>query len=80
MNKRIGILHLSDTHISEKNKITIDRLIASLEKDITSIQNEMCVDIKIVCISGDLINSGDNADVELEIASKSFFATFNENA
>lgn len=72
MNKRIGILHLSDTHISEKNKITIDRLIALLEKDITSIQNEMCVDIKIVCISGDLINSGDNADVELEIASESF--------
>lgn len=72
MDKRIGILHLSDTHISEKNKSTIDRLIALLEKDINSIQNEMCVDIKIVCISGDLINSGDNADVELDIASKSF--------
>ena len=32
----------------------------------------MYVDIKMVCVSGDLINSGDNADVELEIASKSF--------
>lgn len=67
MDKRIGILHLSDTHISSKNKTTIDRLVALLQKDITLIQKEKCVDIKVVCISGDLINSGDNADVELDI-------------
>ena len=40
MDKRIGILHLSDAHISLKNKSTIDRLIALLQKDITLIQNE----------------------------------------
>ena len=72
MDKRIGILHLSDTHISSKNKTTIDRLVALLQKDITLIQKEKCVDIKVVCISGDLINSGDNADVELDIALESF--------
>ena len=72
MDKRIGILHLSDAHISSKNKGTIDRLIALLKKDITLIQEEMCVDIKIVCISGDLINSGDNANKELDIALESF--------
>ena len=72
MNKRIGILYLSDAHISWKNKDTIDRLIALLQKDIASIQNEMRVDIKMVCISGDLINSSDNADAELDIALKSF--------
>ena len=72
MDKRLGILHLSDAHISLKNKSTINRLIALLQKDITLIQNEMCVDIKMVCISGDLINSGDNADVELDIALESF--------
>lgn len=41
----------------------------------TLIQNEMCVDIKMVCISGDLINSVYNADVELDTALESF-ATF----
>lgn len=72
MNKRIGILHLSDAHISLKNKSTIERLIALLQKDIALVQEEMCVDIKMVCISGDLINSGDNADEELDIALESF--------
>lgn len=68
MDKRIGILHLSDIHISQKNKDTITRLLTLLQKDITLIQQEKCIDIKMVCISGDLIDSGDNADVELEIA------------
>lgn len=68
MDKKIGILHLSDIHISQKNKDTITRLLTLLQKDITLIQQEKCIDIKMVCISGDLIDSGDNADVELEIA------------
>ena len=72
MDKKIGILHLSDAHISKENKSTIDRLIALLQKDITLIQKEMYVDIKMVCVSGDLINSGDNADAELDIALGSF--------
>lgn len=72
MEKRIGILHLSDIHISSKSKETICRLIEHLKTDISHIQEEKNVEIKMVCISGDLINSGDNACAELEIALEVF--------
>lgn len=67
MNERIGILHLSDIHACAENKVTIQHLVELLKKDIQTIQHEKNVTIKMACITGDLINSGDNADEELDI-------------
>ena len=62
MNERFGILHLSDIHASEKSKVTIQRLVGLLKTDIQTMQERHNVSIKMICISGDLINSGDDAD------------------
>ena len=66
MNERLGILHLSDIHASSKSKVTIQRLVERLKTDIQTIQERQNVSIKMICISGDLINSGDNSDEELD--------------
>ena len=67
MNERLGILHLSDIHASAKSKTTLHRLVEQLKKDIHAVQKNHNVKIQMVCISGDLINSGDNSDEELNI-------------
>lgn len=72
MDKRVGILHLSDIHTSLQSKTKIERLVEALKLDIDVLQDKHSVDIKLVCISGDLINCGDNAEVELNIALESF--------
>ena len=72
MTERLGILHLSDIHASAKSRITIQRLVECLKTDIRTIQEQQHVSIKMICISGDLINSGDNADEELEIVFEEF--------
>lgn len=72
MDKRIGILHLSDIHASEKSRGKIQRLVESLKKDLTTLQSHNNVEIKMICVSGDIINSGDNADIELNIALDDF--------
>ena len=72
MNERLGILHLSDIHASSKSKVTIQRLMERLKTDIQTIQERQNVSIKMICISGDLINSGDNSDEELDIVLEVF--------
>ena len=67
MNEQFGILHLSDIHASEKSKVTIQHLVDLLKTDLLAVQDRYNVPIKIICISGDLINSGDNSTVELDI-------------
>lgn len=67
MNERFGILHLSDIHASEKTKVTIQRLVGLLKTDILDMQERYNVSIKMICITGDLINSGDDADIQLGI-------------
>lgn len=68
MDKRIGILHLSDMHISPKSRSKIQRLVEALKDDIQLVQDSKNIEIKLICISGDLINSGDNSEEELSIA------------
>lgn len=72
MDERLGILHLSDIHASKANKITIQRLVEHLKTDIATLQERYNVSVKMICISGDLINSGDNADEELNIVLEVF--------
>ena len=67
MDNQIGILHLSDIHAQISSRATITKLTKLLINDLTQIQFEQNTFIKVVCISGDLINSGDNSDTELDI-------------
>lgn len=67
MKKNIGILHLSDLHASIKSKSTIKSLVNLLKDDLKRINLQYDTKIDFVCISGDLINSGDKADEELNI-------------
>lgn len=67
MFNNIGILHLSDIHASSKSKGKISDLVELLNQDLAEIQLQYNTKIHIVCISGDLINSGDNSEVELDI-------------
>ena len=72
MDNRFGILHLSDIHACVNNQVTLQGLVKHLISDIEKVQTEYNVTIKVVCISGDLINSGDNSDEELEIILQDF--------
>lgn len=66
--KRIGILHLSDIHISEKSISNIDMLVKKLIKDIELIKEEQTMNIDMICFAGDLIARGDYAfENELQI-------------
>lgn len=67
MDNQIGILHLSDIHAQNSSRTTISKLTKLLINDLTQIQPKHNTVIKAVCISGDLINSGDNSDMELDI-------------
>ncbi len=67
MNERLGILHLSDIHASAQSKTNLHRLVEQLKNDIQAVQKNHNVKIQMICISGDLINSGDNSDEELSI-------------
>lgn len=67
MLNNIGILHLSDIHASSKSKNKISDLVELLNQDLDAIQSQYNTKIQIICISGDLISSGDNSEEELDI-------------
>ncbi len=67
MKKNIGILHLSDLHASIGSKSKIKNLVDLLKDDLERIQLQYNTKIDFVCISGDLINSGDKSGEELNI-------------
>lgn len=67
MDRKIGILHLSDIHASEKNKDILAALIPPIINDLDkNVLNEK-IQISAMCLTGDLINSGDNEKQEMEI-------------
>lgn len=68
MDKNIGILHLSDFHINESNKDSIIRLIKLMFEDAISLLSTTNTEVCLVCITGDLINRGQNHQVELDIS------------
>jgi len=68
MDKNIGILHLSDFHINEKNHSNIEKLIKLLYSDVGELLQEAHAEINMVCITGDLINSGQQHASELDMA------------
>lgn len=65
--ENIGILHLSDIHANISSIEKIDHLLNTLLNDLNDLKQEYNTKIQAVCISGDLIDSGDNADTELNL-------------
>lgn len=63
----IGILHISDIHASVKSQKKITELCELLKSDIKKLQGEHDIKVELVCITGDLINSGDNSNEELSV-------------
>lgn len=63
----IGILHISDIHTSVKSQNKITELCELLKSDIKKLKDEHDTKVELVCITGDLINSGDNSDEELSL-------------
>ena len=67
MESRIGILHISDIHAQEKNKKKLSILKELLTKDVKALQIQYDTQIQVICITGDLINSGDLSETELDL-------------
>lgn len=67
MNKKIGILHLSDIHATKDNTSKLKRLFSLLVNDLEKTKNEYNYDIQFICITGDLINSGDQSEEQLDL-------------
>ena len=72
MEQNIGILHLSDIHASKNSKTNIKRLVDLLLQDIETLKQLHNVTVNIICLTGDLIQSGDNSQDELEIICDEF--------
>ncbi len=60
--KNIGILHLSDIHFDNDNKSDIKNLLEKLHNDLQNIQDKNNVELKFICITGDLFNRGIKSD------------------
>ena len=68
MKKHLGILHLSDIHACAKTQETLNRLTSMVKSDLDEVIAEHDTEIVAICITGDLVNSGDNIDAEMGIA------------
>ena len=68
MKKNIGILHLSDIHACVESEKSLYDLVELLKADLDKVLGECETEIGAICITGDLINSGDNIDFEMDIA------------
>ena len=67
MDKEIGILHISDVHICKNNAEKISELVTLLKADIDNLQKDNQIQVELLCVTGDLINSGDNSNEELDM-------------
>lgn len=73
--KKIGILHLSDIHISATSISTIDKLVEKLIRDIEKVKEENNAGVDLVCFAGDLIGRGDKAfedEMQIQLAEEHF--------
>ena len=66
-NKKIGILHFSDTHISLESAEVVKSIIRNLIEDITKLLIENDANLDLVCFTGDLVNKGRNEEFELAL-------------
>lgn len=57
----IGILHISDLHISSKTCESIDEMVKKLIKDVKKVKEDNLFEINYICFTGDLIDKGSQA-------------------
>lgn len=57
----IGILHISDLHISSKTCDSIDEIVKKLIKDVKKVKTDNSFEINYICFTGDLIDKGSQA-------------------
>lgn len=75
------ILHLSDSHISDKNKTEISLITKCIIDDLNKLQSsDGNFSIEAICFSGDLIASGQNGGEFFEIAKDEFILPLLEAA
>lgn len=73
--KKIGILHISDVHISASSISEIDSLVGKLIRDIKKVKAENNINIDLICFAGDLISRGDKAfsdEMQIQLAEEHF--------
>ena len=59
--KVLNILHISDSHIQEKDRAGIAEITKKLIDDIKKIRKQRNISIDLICFTGDLIQRGDKA-------------------
>lgn len=72
MGQNIGILHLSDIHASRNSRTTVQRLVKLLQEDLLEMKKTHNFSVDAICVTGDLIASGDCAEEELQIVYSDF--------
>jgi len=60
MQNNIGIIHISDTHLSEENKEKVKLVFETVSEDIKALSEKHSFVPKLVCFSGDLIGAGNS--------------------
>lgn len=58
---KINILHISDAHIEKSGEKKVTEIVTKLCRDIERISMEKNIKIDLICFSGDLIQSGEQA-------------------
>src|SRR5699024_2836207 len=73
--KRLGILHLSDIHISASSISVANRLVNKLIKYVQKVKRDYDIRLDLKCFAGDLIERGDKSyedEKQIELAEKYF--------
>jgi len=69
---KVTILHLADLHCSADDELYLNRVGSALCKDIASLASTEGETLDLVCVTGDLVNKGQNAKAELILAESIF--------
>lgn len=67
MDKKIGILHFSDSHISLENAEDVKNIVKNIIEDTSNLLNENNANLDLVCFTGDLVNKGKNEEFNLAL-------------
>lgn len=70
--RKIGILHISDTHIDCNSEREVKDIVTKLIVDIKKVMQENDINIDLICFTGDLINSGNRAKEDIPVAETIF--------
>lgn len=69
---QISILHLSDLHMSFEDRTDLRIVINALLADVERLMNDLGLAIDCICFTGDLVQRGDRADEQFQLALDDF--------